>query len=331
MDIHSVCGIDKEYFCNDPTKKCIKCKSKAYACLPYGGCTYLCKKHFISYIEKRVLKIISKWKMISKGDRVAIGLSGGKDSTTLLHFMHRMKKRLGVELLAITVDYGAICTYGKKTMSIAREESKKLDIEHVVKRFKDEIGHTLDEIVEITKTDNPCSYCGVIRRRLLNKAALELGADKLAIAHSLDDVAETIMLNLARNEPSRLIRFFEPIVNSKDFVPRIRPFMELYEYEIVMYGSSIGLSLEKKNCCPFMKHAMRRFFRWKLNEIEDKYPGTKLKMLRSILEFYRVSAPNFKKCTAELNACKICGSPSASDVCKYCAMVDELKKKDAPL
>ena len=78
--------------------------------------------------------------------------------------------------------------------------------------FKDEIGFTLGELVRKTRTNAPCSYCGVIRRRILNKKARELKADKLAIGHTLDDTVQTVLMNLMRNEPLRLVRYMEPLI-----------------------------------------------------------------------------------------------------------------------
>jgi uncharacterized protein (TIGR00269 family) len=305
-------------------KNCSKCNVNSFISLEYAG-TQLCKKHFLEMFERRFRSTVREFGMINKGETIALGLSGGKDSVTLLHLLAGLRKVLPFTLIAITVDYGVTCDYGKKTMNIAKESCKSLDVPHHVVTFKEEIGFTLGDIVKKTKTKNPCSYCGVIRRRILNKTARELGANKLAIAHTLDDTVQTVIMNLMRNEPMRLLRYVEPLVKDGNFVPRIRPLIRASENEVISYGKLRSLKIIEKSCCPYAKSALRRPVRTHIDMLEDEHPGTKIGILNSFLwmnKKLRAAVSNEK---LELIYCKKCGEPASVDECMYCKMVSQWK------
>lgn len=307
------------------TKKehCSKCKSKSVIYLSYAN-QHLCGKHFSEMFERRFKSTVREFKMIKKGERIALGLSGGKDSTTLLHLLNNLKKALPFELVTITVDFGVRCDYSIKTLNTAKRETLALGIEHHVVTFKDEIGYTLGELIEKTKTNIPCSYCGVIRRRILNKKARELNATKMVIGHTLDDTVQTVLMNLMRNEPFRLLRYMEPLIKDEELVPRIRPLISSPENEVVAYGKLKGLKLEEKSCCPYSKNAMRGLVREELNVLEVAYPGTKIKMFRSFLAIQDMMRDVVKDKKFEFEYCKKCGEPGSAKECMYCNMLSKI-------
>ncbi|HEY0089877.1 MAG TPA: ATP-binding protein, partial [Candidatus Lokiarchaeia archaeon] len=159
-------------------KTCSKCKKPAITFIRYNG-SHLCKSHFIEYFEKRVKKDIKKQGKTIKNIKIGVALSGGKDSTVILHLINDIfSKRSNCEIFAITVDEG-IKGYRPESIKIASSNCKKLGIKHYVVSFKDIIGVTLDTIA--TKDDElaECSYCGVFRRLCLNTKARDLCVDKL--------------------------------------------------------------------------------------------------------------------------------------------------------
>ena len=278
--------------------------------------------------------------MLRKGDRVALGLSGGKDSCVLLHSLAELKKDLPFELVAVTIDEG-IKGYREKTLEIARRECEKLGIEHVVFSYEGSVGKTLDTIVSENNEDIPCSHCGVLRRYLLNRGAREVRANKLATGHNLDDVAQTVLMNVMRNEPSCMARFNEPMVKSDRFVQRIRPLMLTPEKEVAIYALLKGIELERMEC-PYARFAFRGHIRKMLNESEEKYPGTKFKIVNSFLEIEDALRNKYIK-SAKLSACSSCGEPcsnkmsrisSASScskqICKFCETVKLVNRQHEP-
>jgi uncharacterized protein (TIGR00269 family) len=301
------------------------CGKPAIAYLHYCD-RHFCEAHFIRMFDKRFRKTVRKFSMLKKGDRVAVGLSGGKDSTVLLHSLAELKKDLPFGLVAITIDEG-IRGYRDRTLRIAKRECEKLGVEHVVHSFREGAGRTLDALVRLKhgaggETENsalPCSQCGVLRRYLLNKAARELKADKLAVGHNLDDIAQTVIMNIMKNEPARLARLNEPAVKNGRFVPRIRPLMLTPERENAVYAYLKGIELERVEC-PYAHTAFRGHVRRMLNETEERYPGTKFKIVNSFLDMEGALRGKYAK-HAAIAECSSCGEPCSKGECRFCRMI----------
>ncbi|MEW6723110.1 MAG: TIGR00269 family protein [Candidatus Micrarchaeota archaeon] len=284
---------------------------------------HLCEAHFIRMFDRRFRKTVREHGLLKKGDRIAVGISGGKDSTVLLHSLAEIKKSLPIELVAVTIDEG-IRGYREKTLAIAKRECEALGIEHAVFSYQGEAGVTMDRIVKESPSDIPCSHCGVLRRYLLNKAAREVRATKLATGHNLDDLAQTVFMNIMRAEPSRLARFSDPLVKSERFIPRIRPLMMSPEREVAIYAMIRGIELESVEC-PYARFAFRGHVRKMLNEAEEKYPGTKFKIVRSFFEMEGALRANLPE--ASIGACSVCGEPSSQKTCMFCERVKVFKPK----
>ena len=170
--------------------------------LRYSG-ESLCRRCFSRLFEKRVRKTIRVNHLLNKNDRVAVALSGGKDSVTLLKIMHTLfEKAPKSKLIAITVDEG-IHGYREKTLKVAKKVCDELKVEHHVYTFKKEIGMTLDKMIKKSIADRKppaCSFCGVFRRKILNETARELKVDKLATGHNLDDEIQVTLMNFIRGD-----------------------------------------------------------------------------------------------------------------------------------
>ncbi|MFH1394264.1 MAG: TIGR00269 family protein [Candidatus Micrarchaeota archaeon] len=296
--------------------RCSHCPEYAVIFLPYAD-RHLCEKHFLRMFDKRVRTTVRQHSMIKKGERVAVGLSGGKDSCVLLHCLHDLQKDLPFELVAVTIDEG-IRGYRADTLKVAKSECKKLGIRLEVLSFRKEAGKTLDSIVKSKNGELPCSYCGVVRRYLLNRGAKKVGADKLATGHNLDDVAQTVMMNIMRNEPSRLARYLNHPGDEGGMVPRIRPLMKSPEIEIAVYSMLKGIDIRHIEC-PYAHAAFRSQIRKILNETEERHPGTKFKVVGSFIEIE--DALRQKYSGARFSICEKCGEPSSGKECKFCSMV----------
>lgn len=292
------------------------CGAEGAVFLAYS-CKHLCESHFIRMFDKRFRKTVRMNSMLRRKERVAVGLSGGKDSTVLLHSLAELQKDLPFELVAITIDEG-IEGYRARTMKPAKIACENLGIEQHIFSFRELCGKTLDELVKKSKDNIPCSQCGVFRRYALNKAARELKADKLALGHNLDDMAQTVLMNIMRCEPSRLARLNEPLTKNSKLVPRIRPLMMTPEREIAIYAMMKGMPIERVEC-PYARFAFRGQVRKMLNESEERYPGTKFKVVGSFLEIEDALRSKYAK-GAAIAECTSCGEPSSRDVCMFCKL-----------
>ncbi|MHA1834894.1 MAG: TIGR00269 family protein [Candidatus Baldrarchaeia archaeon] len=307
---------------------CTKCKkSPAIFFRKYSG-EKLCKKCFLESVENRVKGTISRFKMFREEDRIAVGVSGGKDSVALLYILSKIERKFPKsELIAITIDEG-IKGYREESLRIARKVAKDLDVEHVVFSFKDLFGYTLDSIFEHSLKKEiklaPCTYCGVLRRKALNLAAREVNASKLATAHNLDDEAQTILINFLRGDVERLARLepVQSIVHPK-FVPRVKPLMEVPENEVSLYVYLRELDFFSAPC-PYARYSLRGDIRDFLNKMEEKRPGTKFIVLNTHLKLL----PFLKQALREkvsLQECIICGEPTPHKICKACELLQGIQ------
>ncbi len=301
--------------------KCSQCSRQAVYCQRHSG-RHLCRSHFIKDFEKRVRYAIKKYRMIESGDRVAIALSGGKDSVALAFVLNRLyRKRKDIEFFAITIDEG-IEGYRPPTVEIAKKITEQLGMKHHIVSFKENFDMTLDEMVKLGDK-KPCTYCGVFRKYLLNKTARELEATKLATAHNLDDETQTILLNFLQSDIERLARLVPQRVQ-KGLVMRVKPFREVYEREVVVYNILFNLPMDM-NECPYSHFPIRASVRDFLYDFENKYPGRKYSVMRS----FEALIPCLKEMypQIELNTCERCGEPTPKKVCQACKLREELEVK----
>jgi len=305
--------------------KCTFCGRKAVYNRRYAG-TLLCDRCLTKSVERRFWRAVAEHKLIAPNEKIAVAVSGGKDSVVGLHLVSNYCKNKNCEVAAITIDEG-IKGYRDHSLPVAKKNAEELGVEHLIVSFKNAYGVTLDEIVKLAKKkksrQHPCTYCGVMRRSLLNKAARELGADKLATAHNLDDEAQAIMLNYVRGDFSRLHRLGSIYSPREGFVPRIKPMREIPEKEIALYALLKNIDVHLA-VCPYTGgiHTEIRDF---LNDFEVKHPNTKFMIVRMFdrMKPHLTGAmPEF-----EMRRCNFCGEPTSTSVCKACELLVQLGLK----
>jgi uncharacterized protein (TIGR00269 family) len=300
--------------------KCSKCSSKAIIFIRYSG-LHLCATHFSEFLEKRVKKSIRSQCELGKQKRVAVAVSGGKDSSVALYTMHNiLKDRKGPELVAITIDEG-IKGYRDESIPYAVDLCKTLGIEHIIVSFEDIIGKDMDSIV---KNDVlPCSYCGVFRRHCLNVTAKKNSADVMATGLNLDDTVQSILMNLARADIGKLARLGPHTVHQEGLIPRIQPLRDVPENETYLFAMLNEMKFHDA-ACPHSDRAMRLRFREVVGLLEDDMPGTR----HSILSAFDALKPCLleKYPQIEMNRCGDCGEPTPEKLCKACELKATLLK-----
>jgi len=265
--------------------------------------------------------------MLEYDNRIAVAVSGGKDSLSLLHILAKIERNYPrASLVAVSVDEG-IRGYRDKAIKMAAENCEKLGIKHHIVSFKQLYGYTLDQIVKRLKRKGgggltPCAYCGVLRRKALNIAARNVKADKLATAHTLDDEAQTILLNILHGDALRTARE-KPITDKvhPKLVQRIKPFCEIPEKETALYAYIRKIRFQSMPC-PYASEALRNDIRIFLNRMEQKHAGIKFTILKAIEKI----RPAIEKIGAkeELTECAKCGEPTTGEICKTCEMLQQL-------
>lgn len=227
---------------------------------------------------KRVLSLcraaVDKYHMIEDGDRIAVGVSGGKDSLVLLSALSRLRAFYPkhFEVVAITLDYqfGGIAG----DFSAVEELCNSLNVEYIVKPTN------LWEVIFVTRQEkNPCSLCAKMRRGILHDTAKENGCNKIALGHHLDDAAETFMINLLRGGQ---IGCFSPVsyLSNKDLY-LIRPLVFTMEKEVSAAARRLNLPVVKSKC-PADKVTERQTVKELLLTLEKDYPALRKKIVGAL-------------------------------------------------
>lgn len=307
-----------------PSMPCKSCKERPVIKLSNSPVS-LCKLCFFRYFEKKFSKTVRKFDLVDKDDHIGVAVSGGKDSTTLLHLLNKfVNKKRGVRLTALAIDEG-IKGYRDKSLDTVKKVCEEEGIPLHILSYKEEFGKDLDEVVK--HFPHPCSICGVFRRYLLNKGARDLKFTKLATGHNLDDEAQSVLMNQFRRNIKVSARL-GPItgtVKSSSFIPRIKPLYLLTEKEVAAYAFLKGF-MDEFNECPHGKVAYRNHVRSLISDFELKFPGTKHNLILSFLETLPMLRQN-QDYKESLKFCEKCGEPCSQKVCQACNYVESVIKK----
>ena len=299
--------------------KCHKCENEASYSRKYSG-ENLCSDCFSISIMRKTAKTISKYRMIKNGDLVCVAVSGGKDSLALLHILHKMSKTHNFEIKVATIDEG-IPGYRNESLEIVRNFCSTLNVEYKIYSYKELFDLTIDEALQKRESEktSSCSICGTFRRRSIDYAAKDLGADVIATAHNLDDVLQTFLINVLSGDIKK-IGWMNP--NSDKPFKKIKPFCEIYEAEIVFYAFSNNIPFQTEPC-PHMNEGIRTEIREFFNSLENQHSGIKNNLYNSILKISQTLRDSSYK---EMNLCKNCGSECTGKICSVCKMVLKLKQ-----
>lgn len=220
-----------------------------------------------------VRQAVDEYKMIEENDKIAIGISGGKDSLTLLYALAGLRKFYPIkfELVAITVDLG----YDEFDLSKVEALCNELCVEyHIVKT---DIGR-----ISIEKSKNqgsPCSWCAKLRKGAFNEKAKSLGCNKIAYAHHMDDIIETMFMSMFYEG-----RFysFPPVTYFEDAdMYVLRPMMYVSESEVKGFANKYELPV-KKNPCPYDGHTKREYVKKMIANLNRDNPGIKDRLFNAI-------------------------------------------------
>ncbi len=219
-------------------------------------------------------RCVDDYSMISPGDRIGVGVSGGKDSVALLVLLAQLRKYYpeGFYLEAITVDMGLGMDF-----SPIEDLCKKLDVPYTV--VKTQIGPI---IFDHRKEKNPCSMCAKMRRGALNEALLERGLHKLALGHHFDDAVETFLMSLIYEGR---ISCFQPVTDlDRTGIIQIRPMLYLHEKTVDRFVKDQGLPVIE-NRCPADKVTKRTEIKNLIYELSATYPDLKDRIFGAMQRF----------------------------------------------
>jgi uncharacterized protein (TIGR00269 family) len=305
--------------------RCSSCDETAVVDQPYRG-GHACQRHFLTSVNERVRSEFHRQIPKFTGGTVAVALSGGKDSAVALVAAQRyFARRPTVRVVAITVDEG-IAGYRPATLEAAHRLTEQLGVEHRVIRAETELGTTTDRAAAEMPSTIPCSFCGVWRRRLLNQAARDAQAEVLVLGFNLDDLAQTVLMNLAHGDLDRIGRMAPHRARQPGLIPRIAPLAQIPEREVFLYARLTGLPFDHGEC-PHAGRAARNVFREVVWQLEEAQPGTRQALLRTREQLLDRRTPPTE--TAPLR-CRQCGEPSAHEVCRACTYLENVRRPMVP-
>lgn len=287
--------------------QCNMCQERAVFSLPC-----YCKSHFIEYIEKKVAATVRRFELIKPNEKIAVAVSGGKDSQTVAYILHK----LFGNVTALSIDEG-IPGYRDATLEDMKQFCFNYNIPYKVYSFEDAFGTKLDTML---RNGAPaCRSCGVLRRSLLNKHAR--GFDKIATGHNLDDECQSLMMNFLKGTLflSAKLGPASGVHIRTGFVQRIKPLYLCAEKEITAYAYLMGFPVHF-NECPHAADGFRSTVRDSLNTLEQQKPGTKLRMIENFLSI--LPELKVKHANHQLLQCSSCGQPSAQSICRACITIE---------
>jgi len=261
----------------------------------------ICKPCFLTLFESEIHETIISNALFRRGERIAIGASGGKDSTVLASVLKTLNERhdYGLELVLLSIDEG-IKGYRDDSLETVKRNAVQYDMPLEIVGYDELYGWTMDQVVaQIGKKGN-CTYCGVFRRQALDRGAAKLNIKHVVTGHNADDVAETVMMNLLRGDLPRLARATSIVTSSAaSDIKRSKPLKYAYEKEIVLYAHHKKLDYFSTECI-YSPEAFRGSARALIKDLEKIRPSSILDIVKSGEDMAALVPP-------EVSAASSCG------------------------
>lgn len=265
-----------------PPTLCINCQTTRAVIIRPKNRHKLCRACFLYIFETEVHETITRTSLFQPGERIAVGASGGKDSTVLASVLTTLNARYGygLDLTLLSIDEG-IKGYRDDSLETVKRNSTQYALPLEIVGYGELYGWTMDEVVKQVGKKGNCTYCGVFRRQALDRGAGRLGIQHVVTGHNADDVAETVMMNLLRGDLPRLARGTSIVTGSEaSAVKRSKPLKYAYEKEIVLYAHHKGLDYFSTECI-YSPEAFRGSARSLIKDLEKIRPSSILDIVRS--------------------------------------------------
>jgi uncharacterized protein (TIGR00269 family) len=296
--------------------KCRTCKAPAIIDLPRHNAKF-CAEHFQELCRRQVAKAIEHWAMIEPGDRILVAVSGGKDSLAVWDLLHE----LGHAADGLYIGLG-IGDYSDTSAVYARDFAEARGLKLIEVSLREEYGYDIPTAARATRRV-PCSSCGLSKRHLFDKAALDGGYDVVVTGHNLDDEAAVLFGNTLRWDVEYLARQL-PVLPARDGLPRkVKPLVRLTERETAAWCVVRGIDYMVEEC-PMAEGNRHLAYKAALNAVERDSPGTKAAFYLNFVErMVPLLADVRAETVASVGTCAQCGSPTTGEVCAFCRLVDK--------
>ena len=296
--------------------KCRVCRGPAVIDLPRHNANF-CAEHLTRFCRDQVAKAIDDHRMLEPGQRILVAVSGGKDSLAAWDVL----RALGYEADGFSISLG-IGEYSAESAAYARAFAAERGWPLRELSLPEEFGFDVPTAAAATRRV-PCSSCGLSKRHLFDKAALDGGYDVVVTGHNLDDEAAVLFGNTLRWETEYLARQFPVLPARPGFPRKVKPLVRLGEREMAAYCVVRGIDYIVDEC-PMAAGNKHLGYKESLNAVEATSPGTKHDFYFGFLA--RASAhfrPEAEGEQADLQPCTSCGAPTTAEVCAFCRLVEK--------
>ncbi len=300
--------------------KCRVCRGPAVIDVRRHNANF-CAEHFLRLCRDQVTRAIEQFAMIEPGDRVLVAVSGGKDSLALWDLLLEM----GYAVDGLYVGLG-IGEYSEESGTYARAFARERGTRLVEVDLREAHGYDVPTGARAARR-KPCSACGISKRHVFDRAAVDGGYDVLATGHNLDDEAAVLFGNVLRWDTEYLARQHPVLPATEGFPRKVKPLVRLGERETAAYCILRGIDYEVEEC-PMAVGNKHLGYKEALNAIEATSPGSKQQFYFGFLDRAagRFSAAEGEGDGVELQACERCGAPTPGEVCAFCRLAERASR-----
>ncbi|MEP6623009.1 MAG: tRNA(Ile)-lysidine synthetase [Acidimicrobiia bacterium] len=294
--------------------KCRRCKAPAIIDIPRHNAAF-CADCFTHQCREQVKRAIHEHRMMEPGDRVLVAVSGGKDSLALWDLLHEIGIPADGLYLGLGIgDYSDAS--GATTRGFAAARGLLL---HEVD-LREQYGYDIPGAAAATHRA-PCGACGLSKRHLFNRVALDQGYDVVATGHNLDDEAAVLLGNVLHWETGYLGRQFPVLPATEGFARKVKPLVRLSEREMAAYCVIRGIDYQVEEC-PMAAGNRHIGYKEMLNQLETRSPGSKAAFVSGFWSRgHAAFSDESDRERAELLPCVECGAPTTTgDRCAFCTL-----------
>ena len=304
--------------------KCRKCENKASIHMRQHKLA-LCREHYLQWVPEQTERFIIKYQMFTRGEKILVAVSGGKDSLSLWDILVRLGYQADGVYLGLGIDEDINYSHESQRLceKFAAEHNLKLHVVDIEKEY----GQSIPMLAQSSHRGygKPCAVCGLAKRHEMNRVARDLGYDALATGHNLDDEAAVLFGNTLSWASEFLLRQ-GPVLLEKDGLARkVKPLCRFYEREMTAYALLSGIEYIYEEC-PFAEGSKSIFYKETLNQLETTRPGVKLIFYLGFLEARKSGELFIEKNiqAGALHDCPKCGQPTSTpDFCSFCRMIEK--------